>query len=288
MEPPGVVALHDEDRLPRPSPAARRERLEGSAWGLVYGGTSGASEAFLARGRLQSARLAPGAPSLLVLTRHAQVRKQTDCSFQAVSRAGEKPVESVDGEVPEAAQQSKNAYLRNFCRRERLSASPGRLDRSSTAPARTLEQTGSLIVVVLGSSGGSGTIPSITPGNQRGGAPHPAGMRPRLYAPARRPARGSPRSPRARSPCRSRSPASTRDRQAPARWLLEPPSPITQVTIGTEVRRAISSCERARGPPWPCCSAGNPEPGTGRVHEGQHRETGGAARRSPSTRIAFA
>src|SRR5436190_2078606 len=37
----------------------------------------------------------------------------------------------------------------------------------------------------------------------------------------------------------------------------EPPSPITQATVGTS-SRAIAACERAIAPPWLCCSAATP------------------------------
>src|SRR5256714_872264 len=50
---------------------------------------------------------------------------------------------------------------------------------------------------------------------------------------------------------------STRSASAVAIAPPEPPSPMMQATVGTR-SRAISDCERAIAPPWPCCSAVTP------------------------------
>ena len=51
-------------------------------------------------------------------------------------------------------------------------------------------------------------------------------------------------------------------------------------TVGTS-SRAITACERAIAPPWPCCSAATPGIGARRVDERDEREADGG-RRAPS------
>ena len=50
---------------------------------------------------------------------------------------------------------------------------------------------------------------------------------------------------------------STRSATAIAIAPPEPPSPMTQATVGI-CSRSITACERAIAPPWPCCSAATP------------------------------
>ena len=106
--------------------------------------------------------------------------------------------------------------------------------------------------------------------------------------PGPRRATGSRRSPPARSPNRSRAPASApRSPAASAMAPPEPPSPMIVATIGTGASRQ-ASIERAIASAWPRASASMPGKGAGGVDEGQQRQPEAAGQLDQPPRLAVA
>ena len=230
----------------------QRPNAQSTAWAI---------QARLACGRAitPAAVVAAGAPDRRRLGALRAVRGRPHLGHRpGAAGAGEAPLaDSLTGRPGALSRlgDAPDAHARNFARR----AGGARCTGSASIVVervrdRVAEQARGAVVVPVRAAGGLGhdrvdhaeLEAEARRRLERGG---------RLAALLRRRARGSPRSPRARSPSRSRSPASARGRPtAIASAPPEPPSPITHATIGTR-RRAIASIERAIAPACPRCSA---------------------------------